>query len=82
MAWQEFWLQLSATKQINGDYPPKPFILAASGESDASKQRRLREQLLWADQNGVLSQALSWLTAIPTERWNIGSVEQWNIDSY
>jgi hypothetical protein len=38
--------------------PPMPLILAASGESDGAKHRRLGEQLKWAKANGILAAAL------------------------
>jgi hypothetical protein len=56
--------------------------LAVSGESDASKHHRLREQLEWADRYDLLDGALARLAAIPVERWNTGSVGSWNEDSY
>ena len=81
-AWYAFWTRLSSAKPAGVSDPPVPLILAASGESDASKQRRLREQLVWAERNSLLDVALSWLEAIPAEQWNVGSLDRWHVDSY
>jgi len=82
MAWHEFWTGLSTAKPADAPNPPVPMILAASGESDASKHSRLRQQLDWADRHGLLDVALSRLTAIPEEQWNTGSLDRWHLDSY
>jgi hypothetical protein len=82
MAWHEFWTWLSAAKPADADGPPVPLILAASGESDASKHSRLRKQLDWADRHGLLDVALSWLADLPAERWNTGRLDSWHADSY
>ena len=66
----------------DGPRPPVPLILAASGESDAAKHNRLRQQLEWADGHGFLPVALSRLAAIPPERWNSGSLGSWHTDNY
>lgn len=82
LAWHEFWSWLSAAKPADTPNPPPPLILAASGESDASKHRRLRQQLEWADRHDLLDEAIARLVAIPIEQWNASSPESWNQDSY
>src|SRR6266702_1005740 len=62
--------------------PPVPFILAASGESDSSKHRRLGEQLRWAQVNGSLKEALEFLRGLRPDQWNRGTVENWDRSSY
>jgi hypothetical protein len=82
LAWHEFWCWLSAGKPAGATNPPIPLILAASGESDASKHLRLRQQLEWADRHNLLDEALARLVAIPVEQWNVSSLESWNQDSH
>lgn len=80
--WQQFYLFLKSKKSANQPNPPVPLILAASGESDANKHRRLAEQLQWAVDNNCLYDAIRYLEDIPAEQWNKSSREQWNQDSY
>jgi hypothetical protein len=54
--------------------PARPLILAASGESAASKHARLGEQLYWAHAHGCLGEALRYLKMIlPTQSWTARS---------
>lgn len=62
--------------------PPVPFILAASGESDSSKHKRLEEQLRWAHANGALTEALEFLRGLRPDQWNSGTAENWHRSSY
>ncbi len=62
--------------------PPVPFILAASGESDSSKLRRLGEQLRWAQDNGTLEEALEFLRGLRPDQWNSGTAENLHRSSY
>ena len=80
--WHKFWTGLSAAKPPDGRDPPVALILAASAESDASKHRRLREQLEWAVEHDLFDTALAWLDAIPADRWNTGALDRWHVDSY
>ena len=80
--WQRFFVFLRASKQYGQADPPVPLILAAAGESDASKHRRLAAQLQWATENGCAAAALDWLRRIPVEQWNACPPAQWNQDSY
>jgi hypothetical protein len=82
MAWHEFCAGLSAMKPAEAPNPPVALILAASGESDASKHSRLRQQLDWADQHSLLDVALSRLGEIPPEQWNTGRRDNWHVDNY
>ncbi len=80
--WQRFYLFLKTCKQPGQPDPPVPLILAASGESDASKHSRLACQLQWATENGCAGAALDWLRAVPAEQWNASPLAQWNQASY
>jgi hypothetical protein len=80
--WHAFHLFLQLKKHLGQKDPPVPLILAASGESDASKHHRLSSQLEWALANGCLDDALRYLEKIPVERWNSCPLEHWNQDSY
>jgi len=82
MHWQRFYEFLQAKRRQDQGKPPVPLILAASGESDASKHRRLGDQLHWAEANGCLNEALRCLTDMPSEDWNTYPLAQWNQDSY
>jgi hypothetical protein len=64
------------------DEPARPLILAASGESAASKHERLGEQLYWAREHGCLDDALRYLKKIPTEEWDSCPPEQWYVEHY
>jgi len=81
--WQQFFEFLKGKKQaVSKENPPVPLILAASGESNASKHRRLASQLAWAMENDCLEEAIHYLQNIPTSCWNSGPVNQWEQDSY
>ena len=82
MHWQWFYEFLLAKRRQGQGNPPVPLILAASGESDASKHRRLGDQLRWAEANGCLADAIRSLTDLPAEDWNACPPAQWNQDSY
>lgn len=82
MAWHQFWLALQDLSKDSSDKPPPPFILAASGESNASKLSRLAGQLLWAQKHDCLPAALRLLAAIPADQWNWGNKESWEQNSY
>ena len=80
--WNRFYQFLAAKKVMNQKEPPVPFILAASGESDASKHRRLGDQLEWALVNNCLDEAIRYLEQVPVEQWNSSPPEQWDRESY
>jgi hypothetical protein len=80
--WQHFHELLQAKRRAGHGNPPLPLILAASGESDGSKHRRLSSQLQWALENGSLDDALKYLQRLPVEHWNSCASEQWDQDSY
>jgi hypothetical protein len=81
-AWHQFWEWLDNAAAHGAGEPPRPFILAASGESAASKFRRLRDQLRWAYDFGILADALRWLDARPLEEWNICLPGRWGESFY
>lgn len=82
MHWQKFHDLLAKQRQSGQGEPPRPMILAAASESDASKHHRLAKQLEWAGANNCLDAALSFLDNLPPENWNAASPGQWNQDSY
>jgi hypothetical protein len=81
-AWHQFWEWLGDSAQKGAGKPPVPFILAASGESAASKFGRLREQLRWANERGILAEALQWLDKRPLEEWNTCPPDRWEESFY
>jgi hypothetical protein len=80
--WHEFYEFLRARKQTGLGDPPVPLILAASGESSASKHSRLSGQLEWALENGCIDEAIRYLERIPVEKWNSCLLDQWGRTSY
>jgi hypothetical protein len=80
--WNRFYQFLAAKKIPNQKSPPVPLILGASGESDASKHRRLGDQLRWAAANNCLDDAIHYLEQVPIEQWNSSQAKDWERDSY
>ena len=80
--WAEFHAFLGTHKSGKSGAPPMPLILAAVGESDMTKHGRLRGQLTWAAEQGVLSAAIAWLENRPVQDWNISSSAQWGKTSH
>jgi hypothetical protein len=77
-SWLHFWEWLHQNAASESRRPPKPMILAASAESAASKHHRLREQLRWAHDHGILADALRWLDSRPQENWETCSPSRWD----
>jgi len=82
MHWQKFHDLLVTHRQSGHGEPPRPLILAAASESDATKHYRLAKQLEWAGTNQCLDAALAFLDDLPRENWNTSSREHWQKDSY
>ena len=82
LAWHEFsqWLERAAPRATKK--PPTPLILAASSEPAASKFDRLRDQLRWACDHGVLAEAIAWLDACPPEKWETCDPMRWGASFY
>jgi hypothetical protein len=76
--WHDFWKWLEKKSLNQIEKPPMPLILAASGASDSTKHDRLREQLMFAEQNGFSLEAIEWLTALRHDSWNHGSESNWH----
>jgi len=76
--WHRFVELLRANKQPGQSDPPPPFILGASGESDAKKHTQLGRQLEWAFENGCLDEAIRYLESVPADQWNSSPVELWS----
>lgn len=81
-AWHQFWEWLGKAAVHGAREPPRPFILAASGESASSKFRRLRDQLRWAHDHGILDDAIRWLDARALAEWDICQEDHWDESSY
>ena len=81
--WNDFYSLLKHCQKF-GDTrtPPVPLILAASGESNLSKHRRLSDQLDWAIVNSCFGEAVAFLENLGEDEWNVGSLDEWNADSY
>src|SRR5688500_16645073 len=82
MYWNDFYLFLKRSKLTGEGNPPVPLILAASGESPASKQSRLEEQLSWALRNNCLDQAIEFLVNLEDHKWVTSPESRWNKDTY
>jgi hypothetical protein len=82
MHWNDFFLLLKQHKRTGEVDPPMPLILAASGESPASKQDRLEAQLTWAQTNNCLELALDFLKKLPIDKWSTSPSSKWNTSSY
>lgn len=82
MHWQQFYESLLSRVAAGARKPSAPLILAASGESAASKSARLASQLKWAAENGCLEDAIRFLEGISHENWESCPAANWNRDSY
>lgn len=80
--WHQFWKFLSAKRMAGRPAPPVPLILAASGESPASKHARLASQLRWAEENNCAEEALHYLLSFPRGDWHVSSEAGWHSESY
>lgn len=80
--WHQFFEFLRSRKGNGHGDPPVPLILAAAGESNAAKLERLRQQLVWAGENGCLDEAMAYLEQIPPAQWNRGSSTDWERTFY
>ena len=78
MYWNNFFILLKTFKQPGDLDPPVPLILAASGESDASKHLRLSKQLQWALDHDCLNEAIDFLRDLSFDKWNSGPLDTWN----
>lgn len=65
MHWHQFWVWLGKQTIDASAQPPKPLILAASGESSDVKHQRLIEQLKFAFDNGFAVSAVDRLKQFP-----------------
>lgn len=80
--WHKFYEHLQSRKLPGSVDPPVPMILAASGESNASKHHRLSQQLQWALQNECLGDAITYLEELGADCWNLGTEDRWFEESY
>jgi len=81
-SWMEFHAFLAMHQTDKSGKPPVPLILAASGESNSTKHSRLREQLEWAAERGLLPDALVWLDRLTLSQWNTCLLANWDKTSY
>ena len=82
MYWNDFFIFLKEFKHPDEPDPPVPLILAASGESDASKHLRLSKQLHWALDHDCLDEAIDFLRNLSSDKWNLGPLDTWNKEYY
>ncbi len=73
--WHEFYSAVFPEGRETG--APVPLILAASGEAPATKLRRLKDQLISAENLGRLDIALGFLKAIPLSEWGVSNARGW-----
>ena len=69
--WNELWEMLPNRSQIgSGWHPALPLILAAWHHSSGlMKMTRLREHILYAEENGVLMNIREYLQSLREEDW-------------
>jgi len=82
MHWNEFSMFLKSFREQGESDPPVPLILAASGESAASKHNRLSKQLEWAMDYHCLDEAIAFLEKLGSDKWNSSSPENWHKSHY
>lgn len=82
MHWNDFFLFLREFKRSGEPDPPVPLILAASGESHASKHLRLQKQLEWASDHDCLEEAIDLLRNLSPDKWNSGHLDTWSKEYY
>ena len=72
LRWQELWELLPARERVgNGWQPASPLILATWWDtSDLEKMARLAEHLKWAQQNGALASASTYLRNLKEKEWH------------
>jgi hypothetical protein len=67
--WNDFWIALGANQR--GSEPPKPIILSGWWYSeDSDKAHRLKEQIAFASQTGILETADRFLRSLKTDEWH------------
>lgn len=80
--WETFRDHIIQRAPQDAKYFPPPLILAAAAESDASKLRRLGDQLAWAQEYGLLPVAFEFLNSLKIEEWDGGSAASWQQSYY
>lgn len=76
--WLSFYEWLK--EHAEGDNKPKmSLVLAASTCASSEKRDRLIEQLMWAEKNGILDEALAKLKMLPSEGWDNGWYEEYTV---
>jgi hypothetical protein len=80
--WNNFFIFIKTFKQPGEPDPPVPLILAASGESDASKHLRLSNQLQWALDHDCLNEAIDFLRTLSPDKWNSRPLDNWSKEYY
>ena len=66
--WHDFFNFLKSKLPNDADVP-NPLILGGSGANDFRKNDRLKQHLKIAEQNGLLADALYYLSKIPDSQW-------------
>lgn len=69
--WAAFHAMLPARKTLRGSMPPPAPVLGGAWSVTPALTKRLtfREQLEWAEREGMLEQAIGFLAALPEEDW-------------
>jgi hypothetical protein len=72
--WNRFWDKLPNRKQHGGSWTPSPPLILAAWHhtSDADKQERLRDHILWAERFDALDMADQFLRSLDDLDWYRG----------
>jgi len=70
--WERLYQMLEEEAERRGKTPPPPPIVYALDHvpTEGDKIDRLREQVAWADRNGLLHRVQMFFDAMPPSAWN------------
>jgi hypothetical protein len=70
--WERLYQMLEEEAEKRGRTPPPPPMTHALDHepTDDDKMERLREQVVWADRNGLLHRVQEFFDRMPTSCWN------------
>lgn len=70
--WERLYQMLEEEAEKRGKTPPPPPMTHALDHepTEEDKMERLREQVVWADRNGLLHRVQEYFDRMPTSCWN------------